>query len=188
MLEHVQDQIAGWIDGLDTAIPRQEDNVDLTLLIYHPDDRHTKSFLEHMTFTYLVFGHASLSMKSRMVFPFQGLSPASFWNDTSQKNITQNTSVDQVNLESWNHKRFYVGREVTDHIVPSHLPWVGSPTPRLPKAPFNLALNTSRAGTSKVPHHTHSEEFLPNLNLPSLSLQPYPILHSLIKNPFLSFL
>jgi len=43
----------------------------------------------------------------------------------------------------------WVGRDLIDHLVPRPLSWTGDlPLGRLIKAPFNLALNTSREGAS----------------------------------------
>jgi len=84
---------------------------------------------------------------------------------------------------------FWVGRDLTDHLVLT-------PSARLLKALSNLALNTSREGTSTTSLSNFCQglttltvkNFFPvcNLNLPFFSLKPLALvllLHALVKSP-----
>jgi len=85
---------------------------------------------------------------------------------------------------------------VKDHLVPTPLPWAGTPSTRLLKAPSNLALNTSREGASTAPLGNLFQclttlivkkfFLISNLNLPSFSLKPLPLallsLHAHVKS------
>lgn len=46
-----------------------------------------------------------------------------------------------------NHKMFWVGRDLKDHLLPISLPWSGVPPPRLDCSEPHPTLNTSRDGT-----------------------------------------
>lgn len=84
-----------------------------------------------------------------------------------------------------------------DHLVPTPLLWAGIPFTRLLRAPSNLALNTSRTGTSTDPLDNlfqcliilSGKEFLPTIYSKSV-LQPEAICPcpGLVKGPSPAFL
>ena len=97
----------------------------------------------------------------------------------------------------------WVGRDLSDHLVPTPLPGAGTPStrPGCSKHPSNLALNTSRQGasTASLGNLFQCLTTLPvknffltsNLNLPSFSLKPLRLvllLHGLVKSPSPAFL
>ena len=90
-----------------------------------------------------------------------------------------------------------------DHLLPTLLPWAGTPSTktRLLKAPSNLALNTARDGAATASLSnlcqclttlTGKNFFLKShLNLPSVRLKPFPLvlsLPALVKSPSPHFL
>jgi len=81
----------------------------------------------------------------------------------------------------------WVGRDLEDHLVPTPLPWAGTPStrPGCYPVPSNLALNTAREGAATASLGSLFQCFttltvknfflISNLNLPSFSLQPFPL-------------
>ena len=72
--------------------------------------------------------------------------------------------------ESQNHRMARVGRDLRDHEAPTPMPQAGPPASRLPRAPSNLALNTSRDGASTASlgslfntHHSLGKELPPDI-------------------------
>ena len=90
---------------------------------------------------------------------------------------------------SQNHGMAWVGRDLKDHESPTPLPGRATSLPiystRLPRAPSNLALNTSRdraSTTSRGSLFQHLTTLLvknfpltSNLNLPSFNLKAFPL-------------
>ena len=89
-----------------------------------------------------------------------------------------------------------VGRDLTDHLVPAPLPWTGTPSTRVLRAPSNLALNTAREGAATASLGNLFQGLttlmvknlflISNLNLPSFSSEPFPLVlspHTLVKSP-----
>jgi len=97
----------------------------------------------------------------------------------------------------------WVGRDLTDHLCSNPSATGRDPfhQPRVLQAPYNLALNTAREGTATASLGNLFQCFttlmvknfflISNLNLPSFSLEPFPLvlsLHALVKSPSPSFL
>ena len=96
-----------------------------------------------------------------------------------------------------------VRRDLIDHLIPTSLSWAGTPSTRPGcSKPIQPGFDHFQGGgihsfsgwPAPVPHHPHSKECLPyisNLNLPSCSLKPLPLvlsLHVLVKSASPSFL
>jgi len=96
----------------------------------------------------------------------------------------------------------WVGRDLKDHLVPT--PAMSRDIfhqPRVLRAPSNLALNSAREGAATASLGNLGQGLttlmgknfflISHLNLPSVSLQPFPLilsLHTLVKSPSPSFL
>jgi len=97
----------------------------------------------------------------------------------------------------------WVGRDLIDHLVPTPLPWAGTPShqTRLLKAPSSLALNTAREGAATASLGNLCQclttlvvknfFLISSLNLPSFSFKPLPLVllqQALLKSLSQSFL
>jgi len=97
----------------------------------------------------------------------------------------------------------WVGRDLEDHLVPTPLAMSRDifHQPRLLRAPSNLALNPAREGAATASLGSLCQclttlmgknfFLISHLNLPSFSLEPFPLvlsLHTLVKSPSPSFL
>jgi len=99
-------------------------------------------------------------------------------------NILLNADSLGLGCITQNHRMVWVGRDFTDHLVPTPLPWAVTPSnySRLLKAPSNQALNTSRDRASiaslanlfqcLITLIINNLFLISNLNLLSFSLKP----------------
>ena len=86
----------------------------------------------------------------------------------------------------------WLGRDLKDHLVPTSLPWTGTSSTRLGCSELNPTWpslgNLCQCLTTLMVKNVF---LISNLNLPSCSLEPFPLvlsLHTLVKSPSPSFL
>ena len=89
----------------------------------------------------------------------------------------------------------WVGRDLKDHLVPTPLPWAGTPSTRPgAQSPIQPGLEHCQGGGSHsfsgqpvpVPQHPHREEFFLCIWSKCFSVKPFPLvlsLHALVKSP-----
>jgi len=111
--------------------------------------------------------------------------------------------VKYVLTVSWNRRMVWVGRDLIDLLDPTLCHGQGHlPLDQVAQSPIQPGLELFHGGgihdfsgqPAPVPHHPHSKKkifLISNLNLPSFSLKPSPLVLSLqapIKSPSLAFL